>query len=164
MVRIRLQRHGRKKRPFYSIVAADIRAKRDGKFLEKLGTYNPITQPATIELDLDATLLWLEKGAQPSHTARNLLSRKGALLQHHLQTGVRKGAITQEQAREKFNAWLKDKNARIEAQKAKIQEKKAAIKAEALKAEKKANERRIAARENTQAPKATLKNTPETQA
>ncbi|MGL4584839.1 MAG: 30S ribosomal protein S16, partial [Flavobacterium sp.] len=97
-VKIRLQRHGKKGKPFYWVVAADARAKRDGKFLEKIGTYNPNTNPATVELNVDAAVKWLFNGAQPTDTARTLLSYKGAMLKHHLQGGVNKGALTQEQA------------------------------------------------------------------
>ena len=108
-VKIRLQRHGKKGKPFYWVVAADVRAKRDGKFLEKLGTYNPNTNPATISLDVDGSVKWLQNGAQPTDTARAILSYKGVLLKHHLLGGVRKGALTEEQAEEKFNAWLEEK-------------------------------------------------------
>ncbi len=104
-VKIRLQRHGKKGKPFYWIVAADARAKRDGKFLEKIGTYNPNTNPAQIDLDVDGAVTWLQNGAQPTETAKRLLSYKGAMLKNHLAGGVRKGALTEEQAEEKFNAW-----------------------------------------------------------
>ena len=97
-VKIRLQRHGKKGKPFYWVVAADARAKRDGKFLEKIGTYNPNTNPATIDLDIEKAAQWLYNGAQPTDTAKAILSYKGALLKHHLNGGVRKGALTQEQA------------------------------------------------------------------
>src|SRR5690625_7395245 len=96
MLKIRLQRHGKKGKPFYWIVAADSRAKRDGKYLEKIGTYDPLTNPATVELDMDSALRWLDNGAQPTDTARNLLSSKGVLLKRHLLGGVRKGALTEE--------------------------------------------------------------------
>ena len=99
-VKIRLQRHGKKGKPFYWIVAADARAKRDGRYLEKIGTYNPNTNPATIDLDLNGAVNWLHNGAQPTDTARAILSYKGAMLKHHLDGGVRKGALTQEQADE----------------------------------------------------------------
>src|SRR6478736_5485499 len=101
-VKIRLQRHGKKGKPFYWVVAADARSKRDGKYLEKIGTYNPNTNPATIDLNLDSAVQWLHNGAQPTDTARAILSYKGALLKHHLDGGVRKGALTQEQADEKL--------------------------------------------------------------
>ena len=93
-VKIRLQRHGKKGKPFYWIVAADSRAKRDGRYLKKLGTYNPNTNPASINLNLEDTVVWLEKGAQPTDTARTLLSYKGAMIRHHLNGGVKKGALT----------------------------------------------------------------------
>ena len=152
MVRIRLQRRGRKKRPFYAIVAADARAKRDGKFLEKLGTYDPLTNPATVNLNVAAAVKWLQNGAQPSDTARSLLSYKGAMLMNHLQTGVRKGAITQETADERFNAWLEEKNAKIEAKKEALQKDKSQAKAKALEAEKKVNQQRIQEAEKVEKP------------
>ena len=103
-VKIRLQRHGKKGKPFYWVVAADARSKRDGKYLEKIGTYNPNTNPATVELDLDSAVKWLHNGAQPTDTAKAILSYKGALLKHHLDGGIRKGALTQEQADAKAKA------------------------------------------------------------
>ena len=114
-VKIRLQRHGKKGKPYYWIVAADARSKRDGKYLEKLGAYNPNTNPATIELNVDGAVTWLQNGAQPTDTARAILSYKGALLKNHLAGGVRKGALTEEQAEAKFNAWLEDKNSKVGA-------------------------------------------------
>lgn len=111
--KIRLQRHGRKKKPFYWIVVANSRAKRDGKYIQKIGHYNPITNPAEIELDRDAAVKWLNNGAEPTETARRILSYKGALLQHHLEIGVRKGALSQEQAENKLNAWLEDKENKL---------------------------------------------------
>ena len=112
-VKIRLQRRGRKKKPFYHIVVADERAPRDGKFIEKLGTYNPMTKPATIELDRDRTFDWLMKGAQPTDTARAILRFKGVMYRKHLQRGVKKGALTQEQADEMYGAWITDKENKI---------------------------------------------------
>jgi small subunit ribosomal protein S16 len=144
-VRIRLQRHGKKGKPFYWIVAADSRAKRDGKFLEKLGTYNPNTNPATIDLNVDGAVQWLFNGAQPSDTARAILSYKGALLKHHLEGGVRKGALTAEQAEAKFTAWLDEKAGKVNAKKDGLSKAQEKAKADALKAEKEANEKRIAA-------------------
>lgn len=144
-VKIRLQRHGKKGKPFYWIVAADARAKRDGKFLEKIGTYNPNTNPATIDLNLDSAVQWLHNGAQPTDTARAILSYKGALLKHHLDGGVRKGALTQEQADAKLAAWLESKAGKVDAKKAGLSKAEADAKAKALKAEKEANEKRIAA-------------------
>lgn len=144
-VKIRLQRHGKKGKPFYWVVAADARSKRDGKFLEKIGTYNPNTNPATIELNLESAVQWLHNGAQPTDTARAILSYKGALLKHHLDGGVRKGAITQEQADAKLAAWLDEKANKVDAKKAGLSKAEEAAKAKALKAEKEANAKRIAA-------------------
>ena len=144
-VKIRLQRHGKKGNPFYWIVAADSRAKRDGKFLEKLGTYNPNVNPAEINLDIDGSVKWLQNGAQPTDTARAILSYKGALLKNHLAGGVRKGALTEEEAEKKFNAWLDDKQAKVDAKKDNLSKEEEKAKEEALAAEKAVNEARIAA-------------------
>ena len=144
-VKIRLQRHGKKGKPFYWIVAADTRAKRDGKFLDKLGIYNPNTNPATIDLNVDGAVQWLENGAQPTDTARAILSYKGALLKKHLNGGVRKGALTEEQAEAKFNAWLEEKAAKVQAKADGLSKADAEAKAKALEAEKAVNEARIAA-------------------
>ena len=143
-VKIRLQRHGKKGKPFYWIVAADSRSKRDGKYLEKLGTYNPNVNPAEINLDVDGAVQWLDNGAQPTDTARAILSYKGVMLKKHLAGGVRKGAFTEEQAEEKFNAWLEGKNKEVEAKRSKLNDAEAKVKAEALAAEKAVNEQRIA--------------------
>jgi len=144
-VKIRLQRHGKKGKPFYWVVAADARAKRDGKFLAKLGTYNPNTNPATIKLDVDGAVKWLENGAQPTDTARAILSYKGALYKHHLNGGVKKGALTQEQVEAKFSAWLEEKAAKIQAKADGLTQAQAEARAKALEAEKLVNEARIAA-------------------
>ncbi|WP_422107046.1 30S ribosomal protein S16 [Winogradskyella sp.] len=144
-VKIRLQRHGKKGKPYYWIVAADSRAKRDGKYLEKLGAYNPNTNPATIDLDVDGAVKWLQNGAQPTDTARAILSYKGALLKKHLAGGVAKGALTEEQAEAKFNAWLEEKAAKIQAKADGLSKADAEAKAQALEAEKAVNEARIAA-------------------
>jgi small subunit ribosomal protein S16 len=114
-VKIRLSRHGRKKAPFYHIVVADSRAPRDGRFIERIGMYNPITDPATIELNFDRALDWLQKGAQPTDTTRAILSYKGVLMKKHLLDGVKKGALTQEQVEEKFQSWLNGKQSKIQA-------------------------------------------------
>lgn len=143
-VRIRLQRHGKKGKPFYWVVAADSRAKRDGKYLEKLGIYNPNTNPATIELDIDGSVKWLQNGAQPSDTARRILSHKGVLLKHHLLGGVRKGALTEEQVEEKFNAWLEEKNKSEGSKVEGLAKAEAEARAKALQAEKEVNEKRAA--------------------
>lgn len=113
-VRIRLQRFGKKGAPFYHVVAADSRSPRDGKFIERLGSYNPMTNPATIDLDVDKAVKWLRNGAQPSDTARSVLSVKGAMLKHHLLRGVDKGALTVEQAEAKFKAWVSDKESKLQ--------------------------------------------------
>ena len=144
-VKIRLQRHGKKQKPFYWIVAADARSKRDGRYLEKLGTYNPNTNPATIELNLDQAVQWLHNGAQPTDTARAILSYKGALMKHHLDGGVRKGALTQEQADAKLAKWLEDKAGKVTAKKEGLTKAQSDAKAKALKAEKAANDKRAAA-------------------
>ena len=109
-VRIRLQRHGKKGKPFYWIVAADQRSKRDGKYLEKLGTYNPNFNPPLVELNIDATVKWIQFGAQPSDTAKSIISKEGALLKNHLLNGVKKGALTDEEADKKFEDWVNEKN------------------------------------------------------
>jgi small subunit ribosomal protein S16 len=111
--RIRLQRKGKKGQPFYHIVVADGRAPRDGKFIERLGTYNPMTQPATIEIDFDRALYWVQTGAQPSDTARSILSIQGVMLKHHLIKGIAKGAHTQEQVEERFNAWKEERETKL---------------------------------------------------
>ncbi len=144
-VKIRLQRHGKKGKPFYWVVAADVRAKRDGKYLEKLGTYNPNTNPATINLDIDGSVKWLQNGAQPTDTARAILSYKGVMMKHHLMVGVRKGAMTEEQAEEKFKAWLEEKEQKIQAKKEGLTKAEAEARAKALEAEKEANAKRAAA-------------------
>ena len=116
-VKLRLSRHGRKKKPFYHIVVADSRAPRDGRFIEKIGVYNPNSNPAIIELDFESALSWLLKGAQPTETVRAILSYEGVLMKKHLLGGVTKGALTEEQAEEKFNAWKEAKLAKIQAKK-----------------------------------------------
>ncbi len=144
-VKIRLQRHGKKGKPFYWIIAADVRAKRDGKYLEKLGIYNPNTNPATIELDVNGAVKWLQNGAQPTDTARAILSYKGALLKNHLAGGVRKGAITEDQAEEKFQAWLDEKEGKVSNKKESLSKEQEAAKQKALEAEKEVNAKREAA-------------------
>ena len=146
-VKIRLQRHGKKGKPFYWIVAADSRSKRDGKYLEKLGTYNPNTNPATIEIDIDSSVKWLQNGAQPTKTARNILSYKGVMLKYHLLGGVIKGAFNEEEAEKRFDAWLEEKAQRIDKKKSELQKLKEEKKAKALENEKIANEARIKAQE-----------------
>ena len=144
-VKIRLQRHGKKGKPFYWIVAADSRAKRDGRYLEKIGTYNPNVNPAEVNLDVDGAVKWLQNGAQPTDTAKAILSYKGAMLKNHLVGGVRKGALTEEQAEEKFKAWLEEKENKVSTKEEKLAKAKAEAEAKALEAEKAVNEARIAA-------------------
>ena len=144
-VKIRLQRNGKKGKPFYWVVAADARSKRDGKYLEKIGTYNPNTNPATIDLNIDIAVQWLHNGAQPTDTARAILSYKGALLKHHLDGGIRKGAITQEQADAKLVAWLEEKAGKVDAKKLGLTKEQAEAKSKALKAEQAVNAKRLAA-------------------
>ena len=144
-VKIRLQRHGKKGKPFYWVVAADARSKRDGKYLEKIGTYNPNTNPATIELNLDSAVQWLHNGAQPTETAKAILSYKGALLKHHLDGGIRKGALTQEQADAKLADWLEAKAGKVDAKKEGLSKAEVAAKAKAFKAEQEVNAKRLAA-------------------
>src|SRR5690349_20845692 len=126
MVKIRLARRGRKKLAMYDVVVADARAPRDGRFIEKIGTYNPLTVPATIELNDERAFNWLMNGAQPSDTVKAMLSYRGIMLKKHLQIGVIKGALTQEQADTKLAAWLKDKDAKIEAKQSKATQSKEA--------------------------------------
>ncbi len=150
-VKIRLQRHGKKGKPFFWIVAADARSKRDGKYLEKLGSYNPNTNPATIDLDVDGSVKWLHNGAQPTETAKAILSYKGVLLKHHLEVGKNKGALTAEQVEAKFQAWLDEKENKIISKKDKLSKDKATSKADALAAEKAVNEKRKAAAKTVEA-------------
>ncbi len=143
--KIRLQRHGRKSYAFYSIVIADSRAPRDGKFTEKIGTYNPNTNPATVDLNFDAALKWVLSGAQPTDTVRNILSHEGIYLKKHLLGGVAKGAFGEAEAEAKFEAWKKDKQNGLTALKVKQEaDKKADAKAR-LEAEKKVNEEKAKA-------------------
>jgi small subunit ribosomal protein S16 len=150
--RIRLQRHGKKGKPFFHLVAADSRARRDGKFIEKLGIYNPNTNPATIEINFDRTLNWVQTGAEMSDTARAILSYKGVLYKNHLVNGVKKGALTLEDVETKFAAWEAEKAAKIDAKKAGLGQSVEAIKAERLKAEVASNAAKAKAIE--------IKNTP----
>lgn len=144
-VKIRLQRHGKKGKPFFHIVVADSRARRDGRFIEKLGTYNPITNPATIDLNVDAAVEWLNNGAQPTDTARAILSYKGALYKKHLQGGVAKGAFDEAEAEKRFNAWVEAKDAKVQGKVEGLSKAQADAKKAALEAEAKVNEARIAA-------------------
>jgi small subunit ribosomal protein S16 len=126
MVKIRLARRGRKKLAMFDVVVADARAPRDGRFIEKIGTYNPLTNPATIDLKDDRAFHWVMNGAQPSDTVKAMLSYRGILMKKHLQIGVIKGALTQEQADAKLAEWLKGKDAKIEAKLSKLSEAKQA--------------------------------------
>ena len=137
--KIRLQRHGRKGYAFYSIVIADVRAPRDGKFTEKIGTYNPNTNPATVDLKFDRALYWVETGAQPTDTVRNILSREGVYLMKHLRGGVKKGAIDEATAQAKFDAWKADRQKGLAAIEAKLAADKKAAEAARLEAEKQVN-------------------------
>ncbi|MRM83019.1 30S ribosomal protein S16 [Riemerella anatipestifer] len=149
-VKIRLQRHGKKGKPFYHIVVADSRAKRDGRFIQKLGTYNPITNPATIDLDVNAAVDWLNKGAQPTDTARAILSYKGALYKKHLLGGVAKGAFDEAEAEKRFNAWLEEKEAKVQGKKENLAKSKEEAKKAALEAEQKVSEARLNARKEAE--------------
>lgn len=122
--KIRLQRHGRKNYAFYPIVIADSRAPRDGRFIERIGSYNPNTNPATITLNFERALYWVNVGAQPTDTVRNILSQEGVLLMKHLQGGVKKGAFSEEEAQKRFDAWKAQKQAAIDAQKTAMADKK----------------------------------------
>ncbi len=145
MVKIRLARRGRKKLALYDVVVADARSPRDGRFIEKIGTYNPLTVPATIELNDDKAFKWLMNGAQPSDTVKAVLSHRGIMLRKHLQIGVIKGAITQEQADSKLQEWLKAKAAKIESSRDKLSQNKEAIAKARKEAESKIREARAEA-------------------
>jgi len=143
--KIRLQRFGKKGKPFFHVVVADSRSPRDGKFIERLGSYNPNTNPATIDLNFDKTLDWVNKGAEPTDTCRAILSYKGVLYKKHLEGGVKKGALTAEQAEVKFAEWLSAKGEKIEGKKESLTKSKDDVKKAALAAEAKKNADRAAA-------------------
>jgi small subunit ribosomal protein S16 len=143
-VKIRLARKGRKKVAFYHIVVADSRSPRDGRYIEKIGTYNPVTNPATIELDFDKTLGWLQNGALPTETCRAILSYKGVLMKKHLLEGVRKGAFDEAEANRRFDEWVKQNDAKIEAKKSGLEKSQDEDLAGRLVQEKKINEARAA--------------------
>lgn len=152
--KIRLQRHGKKAHAFFHIVVADGRAPRDGKFIEKIGTYNPNTNPATIDIDADRAFEWIKTGAQPTDTCRAILSYKGVLMRYHLHRGVEKGALSQEQADAKLAKWIDDKSSKIEGKKSNLSStatKEAAARLKAETAAKEAKAAKIAAK-NTPAP------------
>ena len=141
-VKIRLQRHGKKNFAFFHIVVADSRSPRDGRYIEQIGSYNPNTNPATIVLDADKALAWLKVGAQPTLTARRILSYEGVLLRNHLDGGVAKGALTQEQADKKFVDWKAERDAKIAAKKQGLSKEAASKAKAALEAEAKVNQER----------------------
>ncbi|MFV0291081.1 MAG: 30S ribosomal protein S16 [Mangrovibacterium sp.] len=141
--KIRLQRHGRKRYAYYHIVIADSRAPRDGRFIERIGSYNPNTNPATVELDFDKALTWLQNGAQPTDTVRAILSHQGVLFMKHLLGGVAKGAFTEEEAKKRFDAWVVSKESKIQAKKDGIVKDAGVKKQAALAAEAKVNSNRI---------------------
>jgi small subunit ribosomal protein S16 len=142
--RIRLQRHGKKGQPFYHIVIADGRAPRDGRFIEKIGTYNPVSRPAEVIIDFDKALHWIQVGAQPTDTVRTLLAYKGVMYKNHLQKGVTKGALTQQQADLKFQEWNETKQAKIERAQSELQNTDRSEAKKRIEAEAKINEERMA--------------------
>jgi small subunit ribosomal protein S16 len=143
-VKIRLARKGRKKLAFYHIVVADSRSPRDGRYIEKIGSYNPITNPATIELDFDKALGWLQNGALPTDTCRAILSYKGVLMKKHLLEGVKKGAFDEAEATKRFDEWMKQNEAKIEAKKSSLEKSQDDELGKKLSVEKKINEARAA--------------------
>lgn len=143
--KIRLARHGKKGKPFYHIVTADSRAKRDGRYIERIGSYNPNTNPATIDVNFERALYWVSVGAQPTDTVRAMLSYRGVLYKNHLLNGVKKGALTEAQAETKFNKWLEQKEGKIEAKKTSLVEAETKASEEMLAAEKEKSEARATA-------------------
>ena len=144
-VKIRLSRQGKKGYAFYHIVVADSRAPRDGRYIERLGIYNPNTNPATIEFDFNSALDWLQKGAQPTDTCRSILSDKGVLIKKHLLEGVKKGAFSVEIAEQKFENWVKEKTSKVDSQKNQLSQSKEADKKQRFEAEAKVKEARAQA-------------------
>ena len=144
-VRIRLARHGKKNFAFFHVVVTDSRAPRDGRFIERIGTYNPNTNPATIELDADKALQWINNGAQPSETCRRILSYKGILLKKHLMEGVKKGALTEEAANTKWEAWWQEKEQKVSNKKSTLEQESRNERKARLQAEAKVNEANAAA-------------------
>jgi small subunit ribosomal protein S16 len=164
-VRIRLARKGRKRIAYYHIVVADSRSPRDGRYIEKIGKYNPLTNPATIELDFDKALGWLQNGALPTETCRAILSYKGVLIKKHLLEGVKKGAFDEAEALKRFEEWMKQNEAKIEAKKSGLEKSQDDELDTRLSAEKKINEarlERLAKRQAQLAAKAEAENQPET--
>jgi len=143
--KIRLQRYGKKGMPFYHIVIADGRAPRDGKYIENIGTYNPLAKPAEINLNIDKALEWLENGAQPTETAKAILSYKGVMYKYHLSKGVKKGALTLEQAEAKFQVWVAEKEAKIISKKKEAELSKKDLSKKRIEDEAKVNEAKAAA-------------------
>ena len=141
-VKIRLARKGRKKLAYYHIVVADSRSPRDGRYIERIGTYNPVTDPATIELDFNKALGWLQNGAQPTETCRAILSYKGVLMKKHLLEGVKKGAFDEAEAEKRFNDWMKQQEEKIESKKSRLEKVADDSKMKRVEAEKKINETR----------------------
>jgi ribosomal protein S16 len=162
--KIRLQRHGRKGYAFYHIVIADSRAPRDGKFIERIGSYNPNTNPATIDLKFDRALYWIQVGAQPTDTTRNILSSQGVMMKKHLLGGVKKGAFTEAEAEQKFQAWLTGKQASVKAEANKMTDAekiKAKARLEAEQAVNKAKAEALAAKKAEAAAKDVVEEEPE---
>ncbi len=149
--KIRLARHGKKGKPYFHIVTADARAPRDGKYIERIGSYNPNTNPATIDVNFERALHWVSVGAIPTDTVRAMLSYKGVMYKNHLLKGVKKGAHTAEQAEEKFAAWMKDKETKIEAKISSLEEANKKAKSDKLASEKEKNDARAAEVAATQA-------------
>lgn len=143
MVKIRLQRHGKKEKPFYHVVVADARAPRDGRFIEKLGTYNPITNPAEVTIDVDRSLVWLENGAQPTETVKAIFSYKGVLYKKHLKRGVLKGSFDEEELKKRFDVWIEQKNRKIQAKVLALSTSKNRLKQEKIKVEIEKSESRF---------------------
>ena len=141
-VKIRLARKGRKKQAYYHIVIADSRSPRDGRFIERIGIYNPVTDPATIDLNFEKALEWLQKGAQPTDTCRAILSYKGVMLKKHLLEGVKKGAFDEAEAEKRFNDWMKKKEEQVESQKSNLEKKSEDTRKSRLDAEKAIKEAR----------------------
>ena len=143
-VKIRLQRHGKKDRVFFHLVVADSRAPRDGAFIEKLGVYNPNTNPATVDINFDSTLKWLQDGAEPTNTCKAILSYRGVLMKKHLLDGVKKGALTEEQVEKKFAAWLQEKENKINSKKDNLSTGKKSAETKRLEIERAAKEAKAA--------------------
>ena len=164
--KIRLARHGKKGKPFYHIVIADSRAKRDGRYIERIGSYDPNKNPAIIDIDFERALHWVGVGAQPTDTVRAMLSYRGVLYKNHLLKGVKKGALTEAQVEEKFNAWIAEKENKIESKISNLEKAQEKAKSDALAAEKAKNDSRakaIAEAEAVQIAKAEAEETPATE-